>query len=263
MFGFARWRRRRILQRASLDEATWLRVAGRFSFFQRLDAAERVRLRELVILFLHGKQISGAGGLELDLEKLLSIAIQACIVVLNLGIEHFDGWVEIVVYPDEFMPRQEIRNQEGLIETDDTAYSGQAWLKGPVLLSWADVDSADDADGVNVVIHEFAHKLDMLNGDANGFPPLHAGMSREAWSKDFTAAFEDLRQRVEAGQDTEIDPYATESPAEFFAVISEAFFEIPDLVRTVYPDVYGQLAQFYRQDPASRELPREWRLRKT
>ena len=262
MFGFARWRRRRILQRASLDEATWLRVAGRFSFFQRLDAAERVRLRELVILFLHGKQISGAGGLELDLEKLLSIAIQACIVVLNLGIEHFDGWVEIVVYPDEFMPRQEIRNQEGLIETDDTAYSGQAWLKGPVLLSWADVDSADDADGVNVVIHEFAHKLDMLNGDANGFPPLHAGMSREAWSKDFTAAFEDLRQRVEAGQDTEIDPYATESPAEFFAVISEAFFEIPDLVRTVYPDVYGQLAQFYRQDPASRELPREWRLRK-
>jgi len=263
MFGFARWRRRRILQRASLDEATWLRVANRFSFFQRLDPAERVRLRELVILFLHGKQISGAGGLELDLEKLLSIAIQACIVVLNLGIEHFDGWVEIVVYPDEFMPRQEIRNQEGLIETDDMAYSGQAWLKGPVLLSWADVDSADDADGVNVVIHEFAHKLDMLNGDANGFPPLHAGMSREAWSKDFTAAFEDLRQRVEAGQDTEIDPYATESPAEFFAVISEAFFEIPDLVRTVYPDVYGQLAQFYRQDPASRELPREWRLRKT
>ncbi len=263
MFGFARWRRRRILQCASLDEATWLRVANRFSFFQRLDPADRVRLRELVILFLHGKQISGAGGLELDLDKLLSIAIQACIVVLNLGIEHFDGWVEIVVYPDEFMPRQEIRNQEGLIETDDMAYSGQAWLKGPVLLSWADVDSADDADGVNVVIHEFAHKLDMLNGDANGFPPLHAGMSREAWSKDFTAAFDDLRRRVEAGEDTEIDPYATESPAEFFAVISEAFFEIPDLVRTVYPDVYGQLAQFYRQDPASRELPREWRLRKT
>lgn len=262
MFGFARWRRRRILQRASLDEATWLRVASRFSFFQRLDAAERVRLRELVILFLHGKQISGAGGLELDLEKLLSIAIQACIVVLNLGIEHYDGWIEIVVYPDEFMPRQEIRNEEGLIETDDMAYSGQAWLKGPVLLSWADVDSADDADGVNVVIHEFAHKLDMLNGEANGFPPLHAGMNREAWAKDFTAAFEDLRQRVEAGQDTAIDPYATESPAEFFAVVSEAFFEIPDLVRTVYPDVYGQLVQFYRQDPASRELPREWRLRR-
>lgn len=262
MFGFARWRRRRILQRASLDEATWFRVANRFSFFQRLNEEERVRLRELAILFLHGKQISAAGGLELDLEKMLGIAIQACIVVLNLGIEHYGGWVEIIVYPDEFKPRHEIRNEDGLIETDEASYAGQAWLNGPVILSWADVENAGDADGVNVVIHEFAHKLDMLNGDANGFPPLHAGMNREVWSKDFTRAFDDLRRRVEAGEDTEIDPYATESPAEFFAVISEAFFEIPDLVRTVYPDVYGQLAQFYRQDPASRELPRAWRLRK-
>jgi MtfA peptidase len=262
MFGFARWRRRRILQKASLDEATWLRVASRFSFFQRLDPDERARLRDLVVLFVHGKQISAAGGLELDLEKRLGIAIQACIVILNLGIEHYDGWVEIIVYPDEFLPRREFRNEHGLIETDELSYAGQAWLNGPVILSWADVENAGDADGVNVVIHEFAHKLDMLNGDANGFPPLHAGMNREAWSKAFGTAYEDLRRRVEAGQQTEIDPYATESPAEFFAVISEAFFEIPDLVRTVYPDVYGQLAGFYRQDPASRELPREWRLGK-
>ena len=177
------------------------------------------------------KQISAAGGLELDSGNALGIAIQACILVLNLGIEHYDGWVEIIVYPDEFVPRHEIRNEDGLIETDDMSYAGQAWLHGPVILSWADVDSAGDADGVNVVIHEFAHKLDMLNGDANGFPPLHAGMSREAWSQVFTAAYEDLRRRVEAGEDTDIDPYATESPAEFFAVISEAFFEIPDMVR--------------------------------
>lgn len=263
MFGLGRWRRRRILQRAELDDAVWMRVAGRFSFFQRLNEEERIRLRELVILFLHGKQLSAAGGLELDLEKKLGIAIQACIVVLNLGIEHYDGWVEIIVYPDEFLPRHEIRNEHGLVETDETSYAGQAWLNGPVILSWADVENAGDADGVNVVIHEFAHKLDMLNGDANGFPPLHAGMNREAWSKAFGAAYRDLRRRVDAGEDTEIDPYATESPAEFFAVVSEAFFEIPDLVRTVYPDVYGQLAQFYRQDPASRELPREWRLGRT
>jgi Mlc titration factor MtfA (ptsG expression regulator) len=110
------------------------------------------------------------------------------------------------------------------------------------------------------VIHEFAHKLDMLNGDANGFPPLHKGMSRADWSRAFSAAFDDLVRRVEAGEETEIDPYAAESPAEFFAVISEAFFEIPDLLRTVYPEVYRQLSLFYRQDPASRELPREWRL---
>ena len=262
MFGFARWRRRRILRRASLDEATWLRVANRFSFFQRLGEEERTRLRELVILFLHGKQISAAGGLELDLEKLLGIAIQACIAILNLGIEHYDGWVEIIVYPDEFLPRHEFRTEHGLVATDERSYSGQAWLNGPVILSWADVENAGDADGANVVIHEFAHKLDMLNGDANGFPPLHAGMNREAWSKAFVAAYDDLRTRVEAGRHAEIDPYAAESPAEFFAVTSEAFFEIPDLLRTVYPDVYTQLAQFYRQDPAGRELPREWRLRR-
>lgn len=261
MFGFARWRRRRILARAQLEEAAWQRVAGRFSFYLRLDDAERARLRELVVLFLHGKQISAAAGLELDLEKKLGIAIQACIVILNLGIEHYDGWVEIIVYPEEFVPRHEFRNEDGLVETDDMAYAGQAWLQGPVILSWADVENAGDADGANVVIHEFAHKLDMLNGDANGFPPLHKDMSREAWSQAFTAAFEDLTRRLDAGEDTEIDPYAAESPAEFFAVISEAFFETPDHLQTIYPDVYAQLAQFYRQDPASRELPREWRLK--
>jgi Mlc titration factor MtfA (ptsG expression regulator) len=111
-----------------------------------------------------------------------------------------------------------------------------------------------------VVIHEFAHKLDMLNGNANGFPPLHAGMSREAWAQAFTEAYKDLCRRVKAGEDTDIDPYATEAPGEFFAVVSEAFFEMPDIVRETYPAVYAQLAEFYRQDPANRELPREWRL---
>jgi Mlc titration factor MtfA (ptsG expression regulator) len=260
VFGFRQWRRRRILRRSAIDDATWERVAQRFSFALRLDAAERERLRELVVLFLHAKQFSAAGEFELDLEKKLGIAVQACILVLNLGIEHFDGWVEIIVYPDEFLPRHEFRNEDGLMETDDMSYAGQAWLNGPIILSWADVENAGDADGMNVVIHEFAHKLDMLNGDANGFPPLHKGMSRADWSRAFSAAFDDLVRRVEAGEETEIDPYAAESPAEFFAVISEAFFEIPDLLRTVYPEVYRQLSLFYRQDPASRDLPREWRL---
>jgi Mlc titration factor MtfA (ptsG expression regulator) len=261
MFGFRQWRRRRILGKSDLDDATWRRVSERFSFVARLDGEERARLRELAILFLHGKQISAAGGLELDREMKLGIAIQACILVLELGIEHYDGWVEVIVYPDEFVSGHEFRNPDGLVETDERSYAGQAWLRGPVILSWADVEHAGDMDGMNVVIHEFAHKLDMLNGEANGFPPLHAGMNRQAWSQTFSAAYKDLCRRVKAGEHTEIDPYATESPGEFFAVVSEAFFEIPDLVKAVYPQVYEQLAQFYRQDPASRELPREWRLR--
>ena len=260
MFGFTQWRRRRILRKFNLDDATWRRVTDRLPFVARLNEGERARLREMAIVFMHDKQISAAGGLDLNLEMKLGIAVQACILVLELGIEHYDGWVEIIVYPDEFMPRREIRNVHGLMETDDTAYAGQAWLNGPVILSWADVEHAGELDGMNVVIHEFAHKLDMLNGTANGFPPLHAGMNREAWSNTFNAAFRDLSRRVRAGEHTEIDPYATESPAEFFAVVSEAFFELPDIVRVVYPQVYEQLALFYRQDPASRELTREWRL---
>ncbi|HWQ37202.1 MAG TPA: M90 family metallopeptidase [Burkholderiales bacterium] len=263
MFGLLRsWRRNRVLKRSSLDQALWERVAGRFAFVQRLTDEERERLRNLVILFLHEKQISAAGGLALTDEMRLGIAIQACILVLNLGLDSYEGWVEIIVYPDEFVPRHEFRNEHGLIEIDDTPYAGQAWLRGPVILSWADVEYAWEGDGANVVIHEFAHKLDMLNGEANGFPPLHAGMRREDWTAAFTTAYEDFSRRVAAGEHTEIDPYAAESPGEFFAVLSEAFFEIPDLVRETYPAVYRQLALFYRQDPASRELPREFRLRK-
>ncbi len=263
MFGFSQWRRRRILGKSRLDDATWRRVTERLSFVARLNAGERARLRDLAILFLHGKQISAAGGLELNPEMKLGIAVQACILVLELGIEHYDGWFEVIVYPDEFVSGHEIRNREGLVETDQTSYAGQAWLRGPVILSWADVEHAGDMDSMNVVIHEFAHKLDMLNGTANGFPPLHAGMNRQLWSQTFNAAYQDLCRRVKAGERTEIDPYATESPGEFFAVVSEAFFELPDIVRVIYPQVYEQLAQFYRQDPASRELPREWRLKWT
>ena len=261
MFDLRQWRKRRILSKFSIDDFTWQRVTAPLAFVARLNDEERARLKELAILFLHRKQISAAAGLELSLEMKLGIAAQACILVLELGIEHYDGWVEVIVYPDEFISGHEFRNPDGLVQTDQNSYAGQAWLRGPVSLSWADVEHAGEMDGVNVVIHEFSHKLDMLNGTANGFPPLHAGMDRQLWSHAFNAAYQDLCTRVRAGEHTDIDPYATESPGEFFAVMSEAFFEIPDIVRTVYPRVYEQLAQFYRQDPASRELPREWRLR--
>jgi Mlc titration factor MtfA (ptsG expression regulator) len=104
------------------------------------------------------------------------------------------------------------------------------------------------------VIHEFAHKLDMLNGVANGFPPLHAGMSRARWSDAFSAAYDDFCRRTDSGEELEIDDYAAENPAEFFAVMSEAFFESPLAVRQLYPGVYSQLVEFYRQDPAARLL---------
>ena len=143
-------------------------------------------------------------------------------------------------------------DEDGVAHHVREPMSGESWLTGPVILSWADTEQADTGSGYNVVIHEFAHKLDMLNGDANGFPPLHADMSRAAWSGAFEAAYADFCERVDRRRHSRIDAYAAENPAEFFAVLSEAFFEIPVAVRGEYPEVYRQLAAFYRQDPAAR-----------
>ena len=251
MFGsIRRWWRQRIIERSQLDAALWDETLKRLPFLNGLTDNERARLREAVILFLDQNSIRGGAGLELDSAMQLMIAAQACILILNLDLDYYRGWVEVIVYPDEFVPTIEYTDEDGVVHVDREARVGEAWLQGPLILSWADV--APMADGVNVVIHEFAHKLDMLNGDANGYPPLHAGMTREAWSAAFTAAYDDFCRRVDRAEDTAIDPYAAESPAEFFAVLSEAFFETPHAVLTAFPQVYAQLKSFYRQDPALR-----------
>jgi Mlc titration factor MtfA (ptsG expression regulator) len=182
----------------------------------------------------------------------MAIAVQACILLLHLPDDWYDDWVEVIVYPDEFVPEVEWQDEFGVVHVGREVRAGEAWLRGPVVLSWAEIGE-DFADGMNVAIHEFAHKLDMLNGDADGFPPLHAGMDRSRWRDSFTVAYEDLCRQVDAGRPTAIDPYAAEAPGEFFAVLSEAFIERPEIVRTAYPDVYAQLAAFYRQDPYARQ----------
>ena len=245
-----RWWRARIIARAPLDSAQWQRTLERLPFLRGLSVEERERLRQSVTLFLHYKSIHGAGGLKLDANMQLLIAAQACILILNLDVDYYRGWFEVIVYPDEFVPKIEFTDEAGVVHTEREPHVGEAWLQGPVILSWADV--APRVDGVNVVIHEFAHKLDMLNGDANGFPPLHRGMVREEWSRVFASAYADFCRRVGAGEDVAVDPYAAESPGEFFAVMSEAFFEIPQAVSSLYPRVYDQLRLFYRQDPAAR-----------
>jgi Mlc titration factor MtfA (ptsG expression regulator) len=245
-----RWWRQRIIQRTPWDEALWEKTLAGLPFMRGLAADERGRLREAVILFLHDKSIRGAAGLQIDDGMRLMIAAQACILVLNLDIDFFRGWVEVIVYPDEFIPTIEYTDDAGIVHVEREARAGEAWLHGPVILSWADVAPA--TEGVNVVIHEFAHKLDMLNGDANGFPPLHAGMDRRSWAAAFTAAYADFCRRVDADEEVAIDPYAAESPAEFFAVVSEAFFDLPQAVLDAYPQVYAQLKDFYRQDPVAR-----------
>jgi Mlc titration factor MtfA (ptsG expression regulator) len=208
-----------------------------------------------VILFLHEKTIQGAAQLSVGDEMRACIAAQACMLILNLDLDYYRGWVEVIVYPDEFVADYEYVDEDGVAHHVQEPMTGESWLEGPVILSWADVAQGGGGSGYNVVIHEFAHKIDMLNGNANGYPPLHGDMSRAGWARTFGAAYEDFCRRVDARQETRIDAYAAETPAEFFAVLSEAFFEIPRTVRDDYPEVYGQLAAFYRQDPAARAAP--------
>lgn len=247
---FTKWRRQRILRRSTLDERQWQAVVEHFPFTRALTEAEKARLRDWVILFLHEKSIAAAGDLELSAEMRISIATQACMLILGLDLDYYRDWAEVIVYPDEFVARYEYMDDDGVVHEVEEPKSGESWLTGPVILSWADVQMR--GHGYNVVIHEFTHKLDMLNGDANGFPPLHADMKREDWVSAFTAAYEHFCGRVDREEATAIDSYAAESPAEFFAVISEAFFEMPETVRSEYPAVYRQLAAFYRQDPFAR-----------
>jgi Mlc titration factor MtfA (ptsG expression regulator) len=246
------WRRSRIIARAPFDWNVWHESLARLPFLDGLSRFELEQLRQSATLFLHQKSIVGAGAIEVDHEMRTLIALQACILILNLDIDYYRGWVEVVVYPDEFVPEHEYTDDAGVVHMSREPSIGECWQQGPVVLSWSQVLPSGRNDGVNVVIHEFAHKLDMLNGDANGFPPLHHNMSRSAWSEAWTGGYEDFCGRAEREDVLEIDPYGAESPAEFFAVMSEAFFLTPRRVLKRYPAIYEQLKLFYRQDPASR-----------
>ena len=248
---YRKWRRQQTAASFEVDESTWQRVEVSLPFLDFLEPAERSRLRTLALEFLAEKEIAGARGLEVGDDMRLAIALQACLPILNLGLDAYDDWVGIVVYPGDFViPRNEI-DDSGVVHEYDDPVLGEAWQGGPVLVSW--FDDANELDGVNVVIHEFAHKLDMRNGEPDGMPALHREMDTRQWAQDFGDAYADFCTRVDEGEDTPLDPYAAEHPAEFFAVASEAFFEMPLLLREEYPEVYAQLAMYYRLDPAQGE----------
>jgi Mlc titration factor MtfA (ptsG expression regulator) len=184
-----------------------------------------------------------------------SIALQAVLPIMKFGYSAYYGWREIILYPAEFMPDREVTDDFGVVHRVRHPLSGEAWEGGPLVLSLDDVAASGHCQGYNVVIHEFAHKLDMRNGAVDGLPALHSGMSVETWAAVFNAAYADFCQRVDADEDSEIDPYAADSPAEFFAVLSEYFFEAPDILFEHYPAVYEQMRLYYRQDPLSRLAP--------
>lgn len=261
-----------------IPEALWLSCTARLPFLRRLPASDLARLKALSEQFLATKTITGVRGLVLTDEIAVLIAAQASVLVLNLTPDLYQDMAGVVVYPSAFVVNQKQLDAAGVLHEWREELAGEAIHgDGPVVLSWQDVENAHDfRDGHNVVIHEFAHKIDMGRGGANGCPPFlaafHRGMQVTVWARAFSAAYRDFSRRVEtldrrlpgdldpdAPHDgayydrlfapLPMDAYAATNAAEFFAVTSEAFFVRPQPLAADYPEVYRLLALYYRQDP--------------
>jgi Mlc titration factor MtfA (ptsG expression regulator) len=244
--------RRRHFDLTNLIEGDWLWLLEHHPILRGLEAQELVRLKELVVLFLEKKTFEAADKLTMTDAMKAVIAIQACLPILNLGLRWYRNWKTVVVVPKRFSQVRRQIDRAGVVHEWNEVDLGQSWNKGPVVLSWKDVEASGWADGFNVVIHEAAHRLDQLDGAVNGRPELHAEMNPKLWQETFLAAFRDLERRIYRALPTVIDPYALENPGEFFAVASELFFERPRSLSRGYPGVYKLLSQFYRQDPGLR-----------
>ncbi|WP_438393055.1 zinc-dependent peptidase [Caballeronia sp. DA-9] len=256
-------RRERALRKYAIEDALWRATLDRLPFFGHLDSGDLARLRENTTLFIAEKEFSTAHDLPLTDAMIVAIAVQACLPVLNLSLELYRGWVGVIVYPGEFVIRKTVEDEDGVVHEIEHDASGEAWEGGPVVLSWEDAQMTDGEDAYNVVIHEFAHKIDMLNGEADGHPPLyrkwHAPLDSAAWNDVFDHAYDHFCAQVDAVSDRRwhrfereslIDPYAVDHPSEFFAICSEALFVKPAAFERVYPELYRLLARYYRQDPA-------------
>lgn len=241
-------RRQRVLRQRPVSAARWEQVCGDWPLLGEQPAPRRERLRDLAALWLAEKRIEPVQGAELDEPLRVATAALACLPVLELGLDWYRGWVTVVVYPGEFIAPREEMDEAGVVHHRREVLAGEASPWGPVVLSVSGIEESRYRDGYNVVIHEMAHKLDMLTGAADGCPPLPPGLGA-AWAADLGAAYAGLQAQVDGGEETPIDPYAAEHPAEFFAVMSEYFFEYPERVAEPFPEVYRHLAAFYRQDP--------------
>ena len=245
------WRRARILERHAITDDVWRHCVDQLHVLDRLDDDEIATLRELVTLFMHQKTIVGAHELHVDDAMKITVAAQACLPILNLGLDYYRGWYTIILYPGAFVAHREVHDEDGLVHTGYEELDGESSEGGPVVLSWEEARPLPADEVYNVVVHEFAHKIDESTGAPNGLPPLHSNMSIETWSTVMTTAFDAFNAALERGEEPPFDDYAGTDPAEFFAVVSELFFAAPDVLVGAYPDVYAQLRAFFRQDPVA------------
>ncbi len=247
------WRNRR--RRQWLKQPfppTWEPHLNALPFFQRLNADEQKHLRDLVHVFIREKNWEGCGGLELDNHIKVVIAAQACLLILRLDHAWYRNVNSILVYPSAFLNKMPSAGPGGVVGTSSAPHAGEAWLGGEVILAWDSAYSGgrNPEDGRNTVYHEFAHKLDMLDGYADGAPPLGDREQQTRWAEVLSEHFAHLRSATAAGRRTLIDAYGTTNAAEFFAVATEVFFEKGAQLRQIRPDLYDCMSSFYLQSPA-------------
>ncbi len=251
-----RWQREKILE-APFPEAWRTILDKNVAYTRYLDERERQHLEDLVQVFCEEKTFVGCGGLQLDDEIRVTIAANATILLLGLDHDLYRDVQSILVYPSTVRPPE---RERGLLDTsvgvveESPAILGQAHLRGPVILVWDAVThgSKHPTLGHNVVFHEFAHKLDMLDNEIDGTPPLRGTDQYERWSAVCGQVYFELQRRVRAGKRTLLDPYGATSEAEFFAVATEYFFEKPLALRKEHSELYDVLQEFYQQDTAAR-----------
>ncbi len=243
-------------RRVAIADALWTRVVAELSICDGLAPAELARLRELAGRFLAEKRFFGAHGFAVTDYMRVAVALQACRLALHLGYECLRACRTIILYPEGFVAARESLDEDGILHTGYEELDGEAMYGGAVVLAWEEARPWRGATGAfagNVVLHEFAHKLDELTGDHNGLPPLRRGMSVRQWSTAFSRAYEDLCAAVDTGDEPPMDEYGAESPAEFFSVAVETFFLAPGLLARAYPEVYACLSELFDEDPAPME----------
>ncbi len=254
MLGWFRHRRRRRLLERPFPSGWRQSLAANFAQYEWLADAERARLDGVTQVLVAEKNWEGCNGLEMTDEVKVTIAGQAALLVLGLLDEYFDAVISVLVYPGGYIAKETVNRPGGVVIERDSARLGEAFSGGAIVLSWPDVLAGGRIpdDGVNVVLHEFTHALDMQGHGFDGTPLLEDRRQYQTWAEVMTAEYRRLIRRTHRGQDTLLDPYGTVSEAEFFAVAAECFFEQPLAMQEEHPRLYELFRDFFRQDPAER-----------
>ncbi len=226
-------------------------IQQRMPYFKSMPVDLQLQLEQHIQVFLAEKNFIGCNRLKITDEIRITIAAQACLLLLNRQTDYYCKLQTILVYPRAFIKVQQSINTDGTHKAQRVALAGESWGFGKVVLSWQDTLAGAKIpdDGHNVVIHEFAHQLDQENGYANGAPILHNSQSYKCWSEVFSVQFEKLKKQAKYGTPSLFDYYGATEPAEFFAVTSEVFFEQAKQFHYQYPALYQQLKQYYQVDP--------------